>query len=130
MFRTLHHVFGADKMNTMYNGIITTLKEMFYSGDGKNFTYDKYCTVHVEQHNRHASLVDYNVTPLEESMKIHYFEKGIRDPTLESTRNPILVNLANFPDLGSEMQLYVTSADTSQQGHNLCISPPSRVLTT
>jgi hypothetical protein len=65
------------------------------------------------------------MTPLEESMKIHYFEKGIRDPTLESARNTILVNRPNFPDFDSIMQLYVTSkreqksAGTSQQGRNL-----------
>ena len=32
------------------------------------------------QHNRHADLAEYDVAPLEESMKIHYFEDGISDP--------------------------------------------------
>ncbi len=68
----------------MYNDILTTLKALFYSGDRRNFTFDKYCTAHVEQHNRHASLAEYNVPALEESMKIHYFEEGIKDPSLES----------------------------------------------
>ena len=122
VYRTLHsHFFGADKINTMYNDILTSLKAMYYNGDRKNFTSDKYCTAHVEQHNRHASLADYNVTPLKESMKIHHFEKGIRDPTLEFARNAILVNRANFPDFDSVMQLYMTSkrgqksADTAQK---------------
>jgi hypothetical protein len=34
----------------------------------------------VEQHNHHASLVEHGVAPLEESMKIHYFEVGIIAP--------------------------------------------------
>jgi hypothetical protein len=45
----------------MYNDILTTLKSTYYIGDRKNFNFDKYCTAHVEQHNRHASLVEYNV---------------------------------------------------------------------
>ena len=110
VYRTLHsHFFGADKINTMYNNIITSLKAMYYNSDRKNFTSDKYCTAHVEQHNRHTSLADYNVTPLKESMRIHHFEKGIRDPTLDPARNTILVNRKQFPDFDRVMQLYVTS---------------------
>jgi len=64
VYHTLHsHFFGADKITTMYNEILTTLEAMYYSCDLKNFTFDKYCTAHVEQHNRHASLADYNVPP-------------------------------------------------------------------
>jgi hypothetical protein len=109
----------------MYNDILTSLKSLFYSGDRKNFTFDKYCTAHIEQHNRHASLAEYNVPAIEESMKIHYFKEGIKYPSLESARNAILVNRANFPDFDSVMQLYVTSkrgqksSDTAPQGRNL-----------
>jgi hypothetical protein len=76
VYRTLHsHFFGKDKVNTMVNNIL-------YQGDRKNFNFDKYCLTHVAEHNRHASLLKYDVAPLEESMKIHYFEEGIKDPTL------------------------------------------------
>jgi hypothetical protein len=54
-WRTLHnHFFGGDKVNTMVSDILTTLKALHYGGDRKNFNFDKYCTTHVEQHNRHA----------------------------------------------------------------------------
>jgi hypothetical protein len=62
---------------------------------------------------------------LEESMKIHYFEKRIKDPRLESAWNAILVNRAIFPDFDSVMQLYVTSkrgqksSDSASQGCTL-----------
>jgi hypothetical protein len=63
----------------------------------------------VAEHNRHTSLVEYNVAALEESMKIHYFEEGIKDSTLEAARNTILVNCMQFPDFDSIMKLSVTS---------------------
>jgi hypothetical protein len=76
VYRTLHsHFFGKDKVNTMVNNIL-------YQGDRKNFNFDKYCLAHVAEHNRHASLLEYDIAPLEESMKIHYFEEGIKDLTL------------------------------------------------
>ena len=110
VYRTLHsHFFGADKVNTMVNDILLSLKLKIYQGDGKNFNFDKYCLAHVAEHNLHASFVKYNVAPLEESMKIHYFKEGIKDPTLEAARNAILVNRTQFPDFDSVMQLYVTS---------------------
>jgi hypothetical protein len=110
VYHTLHsHFFGKDKVNTMVNNILSSLKSKIYQGDRKNFNFDKYCLAHVAEHNRHASLVEYDVAPLEESMKIHYFEEGIKDPTLDAAQNAILVNRTQFPDFDSVMQLYVTS---------------------
>jgi hypothetical protein len=75
--RTLHnHFFGGDKVNTMFTNILSTLKALHYGGDWRNFTFDKFCTAHVDQHNCHVALAKWNVPPLEETMKIHYFEDG------------------------------------------------------
>ncbi len=57
----------------MVADILSTLKSLHYSDDWKNFTFVKYCTAHVDQHNHHAALAEWNVKPLEETMQIHYF---------------------------------------------------------
>jgi hypothetical protein len=125
VYRTLHsHFFGKDKVNTMVNDILSSLKSKIYQGDRKNFNFDKYCLAHVAEHNRHASLTEYDVAPLEESMKIHYFEEGIKDPTLDAARNAILVDRSRFPDFDSVMQLYMTSK-RSQKSE---APPPGRQL--
>ena len=52
VWRTMHtFFFRGDRDSTMHTNIISTLKTLFYSGDSKNYTFDKYCTAHVEQHN-------------------------------------------------------------------------------
>jgi hypothetical protein len=39
---TLHdHFFGGDKVNTMVADVLSTLKALHYSGDWRNFTFDK-----------------------------------------------------------------------------------------
>ena len=44
VYRTLHsHFFGKDKVDTMRNDIISSLKSKIYQGDRKNFNFDKYC---------------------------------------------------------------------------------------
>ncbi len=106
-WRTLHdHFFGRDKVNTMVADILSTLKSLHYSGDQKNVTFDKYCTAHVDQHNCHAFLAEWNVKPLEETMKIHYFEGGITDLSFASVKSTILVDRTKFQDFDAVMRLY------------------------
>ena len=110
VYRTLHsHFFGKDKVDTMRNDVISSLKSKIYQGDRKNFNFNKYCLTQVAEHNRYASLVEYGVNPLEESMKILYFEDGIKDPTLDAARNAILVDRMRFQDFESVMNMYMTS---------------------
>jgi hypothetical protein len=65
---TLHNHFFGGKITPMCYDILSTLKSLHYSGNHKNFNFKKYCTTHVEQHNWQASLMEYNMAPLEESM--------------------------------------------------------------
>ncbi len=109
-YRTLHtHHFGRDRVDMMYNLIITTLQNLFYSEDRKNCNFDKYCTAHVEQHNLHAGLVEFGTSELRDKMKILYFEEGIKDPSFTSVKATILANRLMFQDFDSVMQLYVTT---------------------
>jgi hypothetical protein len=123
---TLHdHFFGGDKVNTMVADILSTLKALHYGGDWRNFTFDKFCTAHVDQHNRHAALAEWNVPPLEETMKIPYFEDGITDPSFAAVKSMILVDRTRFQDFKSVMRVYVNFKRSQkaeapvQQVHNV-----------
>ncbi len=107
-WRTLHdHFFGGDKVNTMVANVLSTLKALHYSDDWRIFTFDKYCTAHVDQHNRHTALAEWNVAPLEETMKIHYFEDGISDRFFAAVKSMILVDRTRFQDFKSVMKVYI-----------------------
>ncbi len=125
-WRTLHdHFFGGDKVNTMVADILLTLKALHYGGDWRNFTFDKYCTAHVDQHNCHTALAKWNVAPLEKTMKIHYFEDGITDPSFAAVKSMILVDHTRFQDFESVMRVYVNfkcsqkAKAPAQQVHNV-----------
>jgi hypothetical protein len=125
--RTLHdHFFGEDKVNTMVADILLTLKSLHYSSDQRNFTFDKYCTAHVDQHNCHAALAEWNVKPLEESMKVHYFEDGFTDPSFASVKSTILVDCTKFQEFDVVMHLYVNYKRSQKaeapihQARNVC----------
>ena len=63
---------------------MTRLLSFRYEGDRKNFNFDKYVNLHVEQHNQHADLQEYGFAPLAENHKTLWFQDGIRDPYLEA----------------------------------------------
>jgi hypothetical protein len=111
VWRTLRtFFFEGDRVSTMHADIISTLKTLFYSSDHKNYTFDKYCTMHVEQHNQLSTLLEFGVQGLDESMKIHYFQEGIKDDSFDSAKTMILVDRSKFQDFNSVMNLIPTSS--------------------
>jgi hypothetical protein len=89
------------------NAIVTRLQSFRYEGDHKNFNFDKYMNLHVEQHNQHADLQEYRVAPLAENLKTLWFQDGIRDPSLNAVKASINANRANFTDFDSVKDPYI-----------------------
>ncbi len=86
---------------------MTKLQSFRYEGDHKNFNFDKYVNLHVEQHNQHADLQEYGVHPLTENLKTLWFQEGIRDPSLNAKKAAINANKTNFTDFDSVKDAYV-----------------------
>ncbi len=86
---------------------MTKLQSFRYKGDRKNFNFDRYVNLHVEQHNQHADLQEYGVAPLAKNLKTLWFRNGIRDPSLNVMKVSINANRANFTDFDSVKDAYV-----------------------
>ena len=57
VWRTLHAtLLGGDRITSTWSAIVAKLQTFSYDGDQKNFNFNKYVTLHVEQHNLHADL--------------------------------------------------------------------------
>ncbi len=81
VFQTLHTILlGGQRVVSTGSTIVTKLQSFRYEGDRKNFNFDKYLNLHVEQHNQHSDLQEYGVAPLAENLKTLWFQEGIRDP--------------------------------------------------
>jgi hypothetical protein len=87
--------------------IATKLQSFRYEGDRKNFNFDKYVNLHIEQHNQHADLQENGVAPLAENLKTLWFQDGIRDPSLNAVKASIKASHANFTGFGSVKDAYV-----------------------
>ncbi len=113
MYRTLHTLLlGGQCVVSTGNAICTKLQSFRYEGDHKNINFDKYVNLHVEQHNQHADLQEYEVAPLAKNLKTLWFQDGIRDPSLNAVKASLNANRANFTDFDSVKDAYVESKHT------------------
>jgi hypothetical protein len=108
VYRTLHTLLLGEQCVVLTgSAIVTKLQSFRYEGDRKNFNFDKYVNLHVEQHNQHADLQEYGVAPLAENLKTLWFQDGIRDPSLNAVKASINANCANFTDFDSVKDAHV-----------------------
>jgi hypothetical protein len=103
----MRHFFGGNKVSTMMTGVHTALRGLTYSGDTKHFTFDKYVTNHVNQHNTADRLTDYGAAKLDEHIKIDYFMTGIKSSEFDATKNNVTANRDNFTDFDTVKNLFV-----------------------
>jgi hypothetical protein len=115
VYWTLHTILlGGQRVVSTGSAIVTKLQSFRYEGNCKNFNFDKYVNLHVEQHNQHADLQEYGVAPLIENLKTLWFQEG-RDPSLNAVKVSINANPANFTDLTLlRMLMWNSSAQTTQ----------------
>ena len=85
----------------MGTAIHNTLNSLSYTGDTKNYNFDKYVTKHVTQHNIAALLEEFGGTPLDEALKIDMFITGIRCSDFDATKNSINANPQCFTNFDS-----------------------------
>jgi hypothetical protein len=108
VYWTLHTLLlGGQRVVSTRSAIMTKLQSFRYEGDHKNFNFDKYVNLHIEQHNQHADLQEYRVAPLVENLKTLWFQDGIRDPSLNAVKVSINADHANFTDFDSVKDAYV-----------------------
>ena len=86
---------------------MTKLQTFRYDGDRRGFSFDKYVALHVGAHNDHDDLGAYDIAPLEESLKILWFQNGITDKSFEAVRAAICANPAQFTTFTAVQEAYV-----------------------
>ena len=84
VWRVIHgHFFGGYKATALCQQTLSRLSTLKYDGNSnpRNWSFDKYMTTHVAQHNiLHSLHMDYGVDPVSEMMKIKYYQDRITDP--------------------------------------------------
>ena len=69
-------------------------------GDGKNFNWDKYTNLHVDQHNVKSLLVTHGFTDYTDAQKVCCLIDSIKTANLETCIETITTNNALREDFG------------------------------
>jgi hypothetical protein len=108
-FRTLHaQLLGGPKAIASGAAILSQLQSLKYEGDRRNYTFDKYVQLHMEQHNLHADLADYGVAPLSENLKILWFKDGIVDKSFEAVKMNLIATPERYETFQAVQEAYST----------------------
>ena len=108
-FRTLHaQLLGGPKAIASGAAILAQLQALRYEGDRRNFTFDKYVQLHMQQHNLHADLADYGVAPLSENLKILWFKEGITDKSFDVVKMNVIASPERYATFQAVQEAYST----------------------
>jgi hypothetical protein len=122
VYQTLHTMLlRGPQVVSMGSAIIAKLQLFRYVGDRKNFNFDKFIYLHVEQHNQYADLQEYWIAPLPESKKILWFQDSINDLSLDAVKASINANKSNFEDFDSVKNTYIDFKCTQPPTENLWV---------
>jgi hypothetical protein len=107
-YRTLHsQLLGGKQLVSSGNAITTKIQTLRYDGDKTRFTFDKYVQLHVDLHYAHKDLEEYDVPPFAESMKILWFEQGIKTNALDAVKASIMTQPENYQTFQAVQDAYV-----------------------
>ena len=108
-YRTLHaQLLGGQQLVASGAAIITKLQSLRFEGERRGFPFDKYVALHVQGHVEHDDLQQYGVDALTETLKIHWFQKGISDKSFEAVRASINATPSNFTTFTAVQEAYVS----------------------
>ena len=94
-FLALHDYYlGPYNVNNMASLAEKKLAMTTYSGEHRHWTFEKYVTLHKEQHSILEGLAEHCYTDIYEHSKVHYLLDGIKTDDLNMIKGQILPTAA------------------------------------
>ena len=100
-------LLGKNHVDTMATKAETTLKNLTYEGESKNFTFVKYSDSHKMQHVVMDHLKPYGYLGMDERSKVRTLLQGIRGNSLDACVTQILASEELKDDFDSAVQVCV-----------------------
>ena len=109
------YYLGAHYVDQMANAAETKLANTFYTGEKRNFTFEKYVQIHVEQHTILEGLIEQGYTGIDPRSKVRYLMNGIKTSALDSVKTQILTEddlRSNFDKCVSLYSDFIKASNT------------------
>ena len=100
------HCLGHDHVVRQDKDAQTKLQTSHYDGERKGWDWDKYVTLHKEQHAIMGSLTDYGYSGMDNGAKVCHFLQGIKITELEAAVNVVWAQPEKY---GTDFDVTVSS---------------------
>ena len=102
------HYLGENNVDTMSTRAESRFEKTMYSGEKRNWNFEKYVKVHANQHAILEGLVDYGYAGIDEQSKVRHLLKGIRTDKLDTIKSTIMANVQYHSDFSACDNLFKT----------------------
>ena len=85
-----NHYLDPSNMDYMAAGAYKKLAKLTYTGEKRNWTFEKYATLHKEQHNILEILKEHGYTCIDQPSRVRYLSEGINTTILEFFKTRIM----------------------------------------
>ena len=100
------HYLGPSNIDHMASSCERKLAGASYRGETRGWSFEKFATLHQEQHNIIEGLMEHGYTGIDERSKVRYLSDGIKTSTLDSVKTRIMSDAALRQDFSACVTLY------------------------
>ena len=100
------HYLGPNNVDHMAASAEKLLATSSYQGEKKSWNFEKFATMHMEQHNILESLVDHGYTGIDARSKVRFLNEGIKSTSLDAVKTRIMSDNALRGDFAQCVTLY------------------------
>jgi hypothetical protein len=106
------HFLGPNNVDNMALVAEAKIGSVSYTGERKNWTWEKYVQIHTEQYAVLNGLTDYGYSRIDNSTKFRKLMAGIKTDSLDTVKSAVLASPAlctNYPDVVTFMAISSSS---------------------
>lgn len=111
-----NHYLGPNNVDHMAASAEKLLAQSSYHGEKKSWNFEKFATMHMEQHNILESLVEHGYNGIDARSKVRFLNDGIKSTTLDAVKTRIMSDTGLRGDFPGCVTLYKDFI--KQQGMN------------
>lgn len=108
-YQALHsHYLGISKSDNIQAEAENKLKNTFYSGERRNWNFERYVQIHKDQHTAIEGLFQYGYPSLDERSKVRHLMAGVRTNELDTVKAQVWSSVALRGDFDACVDLFKT----------------------
>jgi hypothetical protein len=105
-FGVYNHFLGPNNVDHMASKAERRLRDVNYHGEKRNWTFEKYVTVHKEQHHVLTNLEQHGYKGIDDRSKVRFLIDGIKTTRLDTVKATILSSDEYRADFDKCVTLY------------------------